>query len=228
MPKPLDPRGSGLTRSLTFIPATKFVPRYTSDGALVYDSFNFWNSSIASGRGAYQTILDLEPGLKVDWVSCLVDDASATNDVTGYLYEYKTGYTTLVGTITLLDSASTAGSSGKQWLPIYQATGAGFVTALQDYPNYSPINYTLMLMVANDTSLNGCNVWWTRQIAPAPATASFTDVPPSHWAFQYVEALKSSKITTGATPTTFNPNGTVSRAEMAVFLARGLGLSYPY
>jgi hypothetical protein len=95
--------------------------------------------------------------------------------------------------------------------------------------NWNNIYYVLAILRRNGSEvqqINGVVIWYYLQISPAPATATFSDVPTSHWAFQYVEALKASGITTGATPTTFNPNGTVSRAEMAVFLSRALGLNW--
>ena len=88
-------------------------------------------------------------------------------------------------------------------------------------------HYTLRTGVSSDTRFAGCMVYWSRQISPAPATATFTDVPTSHWAFQHVEALKASGITQGCAPGAFCPENTLTRAEMAVFLARALGLNYP-
>ena len=57
--------------------------------------------------------------------------------------------------------------------------------------------------------------------------ASFTDVPLGYWAFQYIKALKASGITQGVTPTTYEPESNVTRAQMAVFLAKALGLHWP-
>jgi len=74
---------------------------------------------------------------------------------------------------------------------------------------------------------SGVRVRYKLQVSPAPGVASFTDVPTSHWAFQYVEALKASGITQGVTPTTYEPESNVTRAQMAVFLAKALGLHWP-
>jgi len=70
-------------------------------------------------------------------------------------------------------------------------------------------------------------IWYKRQISPPPATATFPDVPTSHWAFQYVEALAASGITQGYSDGTFRPTNPVTRAQMATFLARALGLHWP-
>jgi len=59
------------------------------------------------------------------------------------------------------------------------------------------------------------------------ATATFSDVPTTYWAFQYVEALAASGITQGYSGGTFRPATPVTRAQMATFLARTLGLHWP-
>lgn len=68
--------------------------------------------------------------------------------------------------------------------------------------------------------------WYQRQISPEPAVATFPDVAPGFWAFQEIEALASSGITTGFPDGTFGPLEPVTRAQMATFLARALGLDY--
>jgi hypothetical protein len=65
---------------------------------------------------------------------------------------------------------------------------------------------------------------WYRQISPAPASASFTDVLTTDSFFQEIEAMKASGITTGCGGTSFCPNANVTRGQMAAFLARALGL----
>ena len=47
------------------------------------------------------------------------------------------------------------------------------------------------------TSFRGVRLYYKLQVSPAPATATFTDVPTNHPFFQYVEALRASGITAG-------------------------------
>ena len=77
-------------------------------------------------------------------------------------------------------------------------------------------------------SFKGVEIWWKRQISPAPSTASFTDVPPTAQFFAEVEAMKAAGITGGCTPTAFCPDSTVTRRQMAAFFARALGLYWQY
>lgn len=67
-------------------------------------------------------------------------------------------------------------------------------------------------------------VTWTRQVSPAPPTATFNDVPASHPFFQFVEALAKSGITGGCGAAAYCPDQALTRGQMAVFLAKGLGL----
>jgi hypothetical protein len=72
-------------------------------------------------------------------------------------------------------------------------------------------------------------VWWHRTVSPAPGSADFNDVPTTHPFFQYVEALKASGITGGCqtSPPLYCPDAPVTRGQMAVFLAKALGLNWP-
>ena len=55
----------------------------------------------------------------------------------------------------------------------------------------------------------------------SPATR-FTDVPTSHWAYAFIEALAVSGITGGCGGNNYCPDDNVSRAQLAVFLERGM------
>ena len=72
-------------------------------------------------------------------------------------------------------------------------------------------------------------VHWHRRVSPAPALATFNDVPTSHPMFQYVEALSAAGITGGcqASPPLYCPDAPLTRGQMAVFLAKALGLHWP-
>ncbi len=77
------------------------------------------------------------------------------------------------------------------------------------------------------TSFAGMRVGYKLQVSPAPGTADFGDVPTSHPFFQYVEALAKSGITGGCGNGNYCPDTPVTRGQMAVFLAKALGLQWP-
>jgi hypothetical protein len=60
---------------------------------------------------------------------------------------------------------------------------------------------------------------------PPPATGTvFADVPASFWAAAWIERLAAEGITTGCGNGSYCPTNPVTRAEMAVFLARTFGI----
>jgi len=78
-----------------------------------------------------------------------------------------------------------------------------------------------------DMCFFGAAVRWTRTITPAPVAATFSDVPLGSFGFQHVEALAYSGITAGCGGGNFCPNDPLTRVQMAVFLAKALGLHWP-
>ena len=74
--------------------------------------------------------------------------------------------------------------------------------------------------------IQAARVFYKLQVSPAPGTATFTDVPTTHLFFQYVEALAAAGITAGCGGGNFCPDAAVTRGQMAVFLARALGLHW--
>jgi S-layer family protein len=78
-------------------------------------------------------------------------------------------------------------------------------------------------------SLVGARILYKLQVSPAPATATFADVSNAHPLYQFIEALAASGITAGCTAPpnpNYCPNDFLTRGQMAVFLARGLGLHW--
>jgi hypothetical protein len=75
---------------------------------------------------------------------------------------------------------------------------------------------------------SGVVVGYVLHVSPAPVTATFTDVPTSDFAFQFIEAFSAAGITVGCnvSPPQFCPDRNVTRREMAVFFAKALGLEF--
>jgi S-layer homology domain len=77
-----------------------------------------------------------------------------------------------------------------------------------------------------ETSTGPVLIRWRRQVSPAPSAATFNDVPTSDPAFQFVEALAASGITAGCGSGIYCPDAPLTRRQMAVFLAKALGLHW--
>ena len=88
------------------------------------------------------------------------------------------------------------------------------------------IDYSVYVFTYPDTAIASVRVNWRRQVSPAPAVATFNDVPAGHPQFQYVEALAASGITAGCGGGNFCPDASLTRGQMAVFLAKALGLHW--
>ncbi|MBL8216994.1 MAG: S-layer homology domain-containing protein [Bryobacterales bacterium] len=56
---------------------------------------------------------------------------------------------------------------------------------------------------------------------PFPASPFFTDVPPAHPFFGYIQKLRELGVTSGCTATTYCADETTTRGQMAAFLTRG-------
>ena len=101
------------------------------------------------------------------------------------------------------------------------------------YPIVSNFGHPLWLLLFHaatydgSTKFNDVTIGYHRQVSPAPGTATFADVPLSDPAFQYIEALVASGITAGCGGGNYCPDGTLTRRQMAVFLAKALGLHFP-
>jgi len=80
---------------------------------------------------------------------------------------------------------------------------------------------------SSDTRLGNFRIDTYLQVSPEPAVATFADVPVGAFGFRHIEALADSGITAGCGGGNFCPNNTLTRAEMAVFLAKALGLHWP-
>jgi len=70
-------------------------------------------------------------------------------------------------------------------------------------------------------------IWWKRSVSVAPAFPTFNDVPTNHPFFQFVEALAASGVTGGCGNGNYCPDAPLTRGQMAVFLAKALGLHWP-
>ena len=100
--------------------------------------------------------------------------------------------------------------------------------------NYTVNNQTQRLVFLvnpgttdNTNAIAGAVLGYKLQVSPAPGTATFGDVPTDHPFFQFIEALAKSGITGGCGAGNYCPDNPVTRGQMAVFLAKGLGLQFP-
>jgi hypothetical protein len=85
--------------------------------------------------------------------------------------------------------------------------------------NSAPIDGSLQI--------EGAKVWWHRTVSPAPANSDFLDVPTSDPRFQFIEAIYNAGVTAGCGGGNYCPDAPLTRGQMAVFIAKALGLYWP-
>jgi hypothetical protein len=112
--------------------------------------------------------------------------------------------------------------------------GRNFFTLPTPYLYFANLGHYLSLyvnqsMVDPTLKFRGAMVTYRRTVSPAPATATFNDVPTGHPFFRFVEALARAGITGGCnqSPPLYCPDNPVTRGQMAVFLSIALGLHFP-
>jgi len=203
--------------TVTTIPATSFtsastdlLPSYITDYGSLARYF-----PIDGGGGTYWAGVNLPSGAVIDYIG-LEAASTGYGELTANLFQKN------ISTLTPIASVAN--------------TPHGFDTDYNSAPvgfQVENVDHALVLNVqqlANTEPLFGwVEIWWHRAVSPPPASASFNDVPTSHPFFQYVEALKASGITGGCqvNPPLYCPDNSLTRGQMAVFLAKALGLHWP-
>jgi len=89
-------------------------------------------------------------------------------------------------------------------------------------------HYYIILVGLSPTAVGFSNVrvFYKLQVSPAPAVATFGDVPTTSSIFKFVEALVASGITAGCGGGNYCPDAPLTRGQMAVFLSTALGLHF--
>jgi len=201
--------------TVTVIPATSFTSdsHYVTDYGSLFRYFPFSDSHQLYFAGLSQ----IPSGAIIDYVGVeCASSGSGELTVTPFYMDNTSGATS--GIIAL------------------QNTPHSFDT---DY-NQDPIGFQLQRNVHNAIAIvvdqapnteplfGWVEIHWRRTVSPPPDTPSFADVPASDFGYQYIEALKASGITGGCGGTSFCPDQFLTRRQMAIFLAKALGLHWPY
>ena len=171
----------------------------------------------ANAFGSFVATVHLPSGALLESVEFDVCDTSDTDDI--------------------LATIQTTSYTGEDTNVVAASESVGFVGCMPlDVRPSDPIqidNYTSqVLLVVNlpthdgTTSISGAILSYHLQVSPGPAIATFNDVPVDNPFFQFVEALAAAQITGGCGGGNFCPNQPVTRAQMAVFLTKALGLYF--
>jgi hypothetical protein len=170
-----------------------------------------------STSGPLETIVQVPGGSVIKRLEFDYCDTNPTNHMTMSLYRCDNQGQ---GCVALLSSLLVSGGDGCTYV---------FDNTLNETVNNFSYIYGLEVQFgATDASnlLGGAIVSYKQQVSPAPGSATFGDVPTGDPGFQYIEALVSSGITAGCGSGNYCPDATLTRRQMAVFLAKALGLHW--
>jgi len=158
----------------------------------------------------------LPAGAKLTYLE-LDDCGGATNTV--HLYLYACDYTGDCGAAPVATIDATAGCGADT----QDISGLGL-----EVNNFTGQFLLRVITDASDgsNSFAGVIIGYQLQVSPAPAVATFPDVPTSDFGFQYIEALVASGITGGCGGGLYCPDNFVTRRQMAIFIAKALGLQF--
>lgn len=213
-----------------WIPASQFLGGEAHWGARV--GFDYYR--IADGGDAFRGWVPLPQGAHVDGWRVFFYDDSPGNDI--YI-ELEKVFDSITGAGEAVEVFGNFTSSGTPGYSSHHVDESITIDLREPLPgsgltrNQAADFYQFFLAMPLDDAVafKGVRVIWHRQVSPAPATATFNDVPTSDPAFQYIEALAASGITAGCntSPPLYCPDATLTRRQMAVFLAKALGLHWP-
>ncbi len=185
----------------------------------------------------YWTQLDLPNGAEVVSVYVAVMDDATGSKWELYFSSYEAGsrFSAPFYIDHESDSTLTDGTPGYTELQ-FAVDPLVVVREFQDLngDGYFNLSATALVLIVsplpatpNQMCFFGGGIQWRRTVSPAPATATFTDVPTGHWTFPFVEALAASGITAGCGGGYYCPDDPLTRGQMAVYLAAALGLHWP-
>ncbi len=109
------------------------------------------------------------------------------------------------------------------WAEVEACYEAGIASGYDEglyHPEWSVTRAQMAAYISRALARGDANV----PSPPPSAPPSFSDVPPSHWAYKYVEYAVGERVVAGYDDGSFRPDDTVSRAQMAVFIARAMYL----
>lgn len=228
------PNAFGEDWQWTVFHSSRFVP-WASSSNPGYAGFGYIYPAVSGDN--FWTQIDLPVGSEIITVMWQVYDGTATGNFPLLnIVRYQAARAGTNPDLEIIQSLSTdlAGTPGYVLLQDI----ADFPVTVHAYEDIDGsggsdfVSYALTAEtagVSNSTlRLFGATLVWARVISPAPGSATFSDVPVGAFGFQHVEALVASGITAGCGGSNFCPNDPLTRVQMAIFLAKALGLHEPF
>lgn len=212
------------------IPSASFTPRSST---VTYEYGNagyiYLTSTGSQPSNQMWASVVLPSGARILYLGLFFYDNDSTNDITATLRRFTGGRPSGSGPPAFSDVDSIA-SSGT---PLFGYDNQGVAeVVLNDVANdANAAQYAVLVdfpIATANLQFKAAEIWWQRQVSPAPAVPTFNDVPASDTGFAFIEALTGSGITAGCGGGNYCPDAPLTRRQMAVFLAKALGLHWPF
>ena len=135
------------------------------------------------------------------------------------------------GQVELVAKACPVGAACAIMASLYTINSPGCVTSVNFAHTVENAGeyYPLFIAISDGTisiAFRAVRIRYQLQVSAPPPTASFNDVPDGYPNRDAIEALYAAGITQGCGANNFCPDNPVTRAQLAVFLARALGLHW--
>jgi hypothetical protein len=211
------------------IGAAEFQSQSGIDGYAGADGYLYQ----AASDDDYRAPLSLPEGALIEMVCLYANDTDASAFVDVQLYKVKLvpgggneATDVIVESFAFSNSNSGYGNyCTEPFSHTFRATDDIDLDGTPDRVAYY-VHARVPLTTKNSLGLGGVRITWKRQVSSPPQTPTFGDVPGSDPGFPFIEALTASRITAGCGGGNYCPDANLTRRQMAVFLAKALGLHW--
>jgi S-layer homology domain len=201
--------------TISRISATSFVP--ADSGQASHTSGSLGRFGSINTESHFYATLDLPAGIVIDYIGLNNLNDGTPNAMSVNLW-FRGASGTAGAVASLLSTAHTSWQTDINSVPFnLQVIGHSSVRILDVGIAASP----------NLQFFGWVEVWWRHVVSPG-GLAHFSDVPPTHPLFQFVEALYAAGITAGYSDGRYGVNDPITRGQMAVYLSTALGLHWPF
>ena len=207
------------SRTYLALSAWNFIPidsnvkyAYSSNPSGIYRT----NATVYSW---FHAGFQLPAGAIVDYLELNVCDSTPTGNISAYVHSVNSA-----GIFAVLGSFSNAtGIAETPGCVVRTLTLTPFTVDNNAYAYNIEISLTES---GTGLMIIGARIGYKLQVSPPPGTPTFGDVPTTHAFYQYIEALAASGVTAGCGSGNYCPDAALTRGQMAVFLAKALGLHW--
>lgn len=223
----------GTASEYQWIASEEFDARHASTQWGVAGPYNYMTRTEPGGDSFFHSALPLPNGAQLEALRLLYADTDTTpgKNPTIYLCRYWSDFDagTNPGADCPYSATGDDATNGPGSILLDVNATIASRADLSPSPGAEDVKWVVYvdIPVTNGTiGFGGVRMTWRRQVAPAPSTATFADVPVTDLYHPFVEAIAAAGITSGCGSGNFCPDAPVLRRQMAVFIARALGLHW--